>query len=260
MKTYALGYFTIVFLFLSVNMAMSAVDNSLVLYLTFDADEAGSVDDVSPHHSNGDTKGKPREVEGIFGSALELDGVVDTIEIPHADSLDMTDAVTIEMWVKLSAEGGADSGVGLEKGAWEVGEYSLYAFYVPGNGSAMQFKDLPESCADANSGFLGPDLRDDQWHHIAGTWDGEEISVYTDGELSVSVECKGKLGANKQSIYIGSRTATMRFLKGAVDEVRIYNRALSEAEIINDMETLGGLAVSPVGRLATCWASVKQLY
>jgi len=255
-----LGYFTIVFLFLSVNVAMSAVDNSLVLYLTFDADKAGSVEDVSPHQNSGNTKGNPKQVDGIFGSALELDGVAGTIEIPHADSLDMTDAVTIEMWVKLSAAGGADSEVGMEKGGWEAGEYSLYVFYVPGNGSAMQFNDLPVGCADANSGFLGPDLRDDQWHHIAGTWDGEEISVYTDGELSVSVECKGQLGTNKQSIYIGSRTASMRFLKGAVDEVRIYNRALSEAEVNIDMETLGGLSVSSADRLATCWAAVKQLY
>lgn len=260
MKTYTLGCLAIIFAFLSVNMAISAVDNSLVLYLTFDADKAGSVLDISAHHNDGDTIGNPKEVAGIFGSALELDGVVDTIEIPHDDSLDITDAITIEMWVKLSPAGGADSGVGLEKGGWEVGEYSLYAFYVPGDGFAMQFKDLPESCADANSGFLGPDLRDDQWHHIAGTWDGDEISLYTDGELSVSVECKGALGANTSPIHIGSRTASVRFLMGAVDEVRLYNRALSEAEIIKDMETLGGFAVSPEGRLATCWAAVKQLY
>lgn len=185
MRIHAFICSTIALMFLSVNLAMSTADNSLVLYLTFDADKAGSVLDISAHHNDGDTIGNPKEVAGIFGSALELDGVIDTIEIPHDDSLDITDAVTIEMWVKLSPAGGADSGVGLEKGGWIVGEYSLYAFYVPGNGFAMQFKDLPESCADANSGFLGPDLRDDQWHHIAGTWDGDEISLYTDGELLV---------------------------------------------------------------------------
>ena len=49
---------------------------------------------------------------------------------------------------------------------------------------------------------------------------------------------EGELGANKLPIHIGSRTASVRFLMGAVDEVRLYNRALSEAEIVKDLAFL----------------------
>ena len=235
-----------------------AGDKSLVLHLTFDEDKGNNVTDYSGNNNNGTIKGNPEWVEGKYEKALALNGAGDTIEIPHDDSLNMTNAVTMEMWVKLAADGGNDSEVGLEKGGWEAGEYGLYAFYVPGNGSAVQFKDLPEACADANSGHLGPDLRDDQWNHLAGVWDGKEIFLYVDGELEMSVKCAGgTLGKNKQSIYIGSRTASVRFLKGAVDEVRIYNRALSETEVKKDVKTFGPSAVSKASKLAVTWGRMK---
>jgi hypothetical protein len=243
----------------TISTTVGAVDNSLVLYLTFD--EGGAAKDLSSHRNDGNIKGDPKQVEGIFGSALELNGTTDSVEIPQDESLDITDAVTLEMWVKLPADGVNSNNVGIEKGGWEPGEYSLYAFYVPGNGTAMQFNDLPVACADANSGHLGPNLKDDQWHHIAGTWDGKVISVYTDAELSVSVDCAGgPLQTNNKSVYIGARNGNDRLLKGVVDEVRIYNRALSEAEIKTDMETLGGLSVSSSGKLAVSWGKVKQMY
>lgn len=259
MKKYVLSSFIVVFMFLLISMTMSMVDNSLVLYFTFDADKKTDIEDLSSYHNDGIIKGAPQQVEGKLGFALELNGVGDSIEIPHADNLNITTAVTMEMWVKLASDAGNVNQAGIEKGGWETGEYSLYVFYVPGNGSAVQFKDLPEACADANSGHLGANIMDDNWHHIAGTWDGKTISLYTDGKLDVSVECTGgSLGKNEKSVYIGSRTGSERFLKGVVDEVRIYDRALSEDEVKNDMETLGGFSVSPLNKLATSWGKIKN--
>jgi len=257
MKTYFLICFIVVSMFLLANTAMSMVDNSLVFYLTFDADDGKTVKDISPNHNDGTVKGNPKQVEGIFGSALELNGTTDSIEIPHNDSLNMTTAVTMEMWLKLAAEGPSANQVGMEKGGWEPGEYSLYAYYVPGNKSAVQFNDLPVACADANSGNLGQDIKDGKWHHLTGVWDSKKIFIYTDGILDISWECGGKLNTNNKSLYIGARNGAERLLQGVVDEVRLYNRALSEAEVKKDMETLGGLSVSPMGKLAVCWGAVK---
>lgn len=260
MRICVLIFAAVVFI-LSISITMGMADNSLVLYLTFDDDDGNTTKDLSSYKNDGGIIGNPQKVDGIFGSALEFNGTTDSVEIPDSDSLAITKAITLEMWVKLPNDGANTNNVGIEKGGWEAGEYSLYVFYVPGNGSAMQFKDLPEACADANSGFLGPNLKDDQWHHIAGTWDGEVISVYTDGDLSVSVDCgSGPLDKNSKSVYIGARNGSERFLTGVVDEVRIYDRALSESEIKKDMETLGGLAVSPSGKLATLWGEVRQTY
>jgi hypothetical protein len=251
----------VAFALISVGMTAEAVDNSLVLYFTFDEDQGDAVTDLSSYHNDGIMKGDLDQVEGIFGSALLFDGATTSVEVPHSASLSITDAITLEMWVELPNDGVNANNVGIEKGGWEPGEYSLYAFYVPGNGSAMQFMDLPVACGDANSGNLGPNLKDDQWHHIAGTWDGTTISIYTDGELSIEFGCKGgPLQANNKSVFIGARNGAERFLKGVVDEVRIYNRTLSQDEINKDMETLGGLAVSPSGKIGALWGEVKRAY
>ncbi len=80
-----------------------AVDDSLVLYLTFDEDQGKEVNDLTVYGNDGDIKGNPNKVDGIFGSALEFNGSTDSVEIPHSDSLNMTKAFTIEMWVNLAS-------------------------------------------------------------------------------------------------------------------------------------------------------------
>jgi len=259
MKKSVLVWFIIFSVFLLSNATIGMVDNSIVLYLTFDSDEGKTVKDISPRHNDGIIKGNPKKVDGIFGSALELNGTTDSIEIPHNESLNMTNAITMEMWVNLVAGGKTDNQAGIEKGGWEAGEYSLYAFYVPGDALAVQFFDLPADCGDANSGNLGKNIKDGKWHHIAGTWDGKKISIYTDGKLDISFNCSGSLSKNTKSVYIGSRTGDQRFLQGLVDEVRLYNRALSEEEIKKDMNTFGGFSVSPLGKLTVCWGTLKSV-
>ncbi len=250
----------IILSFIVYGIAMGAADKSLLLYLTFDSDDGKTAKDLSMYNNNGIIRGNPKKVEGIFGFAWELNGTTDTIEVPHSDSLNIEKSITMQMWVRLLAGGKSDNQAGIEKGGWEAGEYSLYAFYVPGNASAVQFKDLPESCGDANSGNLGKDLRDDKWHHLAGVWDGKKIFLYTDGVLVMSVDCSGSLGTNNKSVFIGSRNGTERFLQGAVDEIRLYNRALSEAEIKKDMNTFGKISVSPLKNLTVCWGDVKKKF
>lgn len=160
--------------------------------------------------------------------------------------------------MRLLAAGKTDNQAGIEKGGWETGEYSLYAFYVPSNVSAVQFKDLPETCRDVNSDHLGKNLKDDKWHYLAGVWDGKKIFLYTDGVLIMSVDCSGSLGINTKSVFIGSRNGTERFLQGVVDEVRLYNRALSEEEVKKDMNTFGKISVSPLMNLTECWGEIQK--
>ena len=234
--------------------ATGIADDSLVLYFTFDEGSGDDVIDVSDYINNGVLVGDPEWVAGKFGTALAFDGVGDSVEIPSSDSLNATDGITMSMWVKAPAGGGIKQ-AGIEKGGWEVGEYSIYPVYE--GGTVIQFFDLPPACGDA--GVRGPSLQDDQWHYFVGTWDGELISLYIDGKLASSGACDGSLMESAGAVHIGSRLAAGdRFLTGAVDEVRIYNRGLSEAEINEDMETFGGLAVFPSRNLATCWGGLKR--
>ena len=256
MRTLSISCIVVVLLCLSAIAARGAADKSLVLYFAFDEGEEGNiVKDLSDHGNNGIIKGNPKLVPGKFGTALDLDGVGDTVEVPHHESLNMTTAVTMEMWVKVAAAGGDSNQAGIEKGGWELGEYSLYPVY--GGGTLAQFNDLPEGCDDEN---IGQSIRHEKWRHLAGVWDGEKISLYVDGLLDRSVDCKGELGTNVRSVYIGSRNGGERFLIATVDEVRVYNRALTVEEIKIDMETPGVIAVAPAEKMAVCWGEVKRGY
>ena len=256
MRGLVVSWFVLAFVCLFAVTARGALDESLVLYLTFDEGEGNIVADASSYHNNGVMKGDPSWVAGKAGFALEFDGDGDTVEIAHDDSLNITTAVTMEMWVK-TAGGEEDYQAGMEKGAWEAGEYSLYPVYE-GPKTVVQFADLPGDCADQNK---GRDIRDNEWHHLAATWDGATISLYLDGELDKSSACAGQLGTNTKSLCIGSREGEKRFLTGTVDEVRLYNRALTQEEIQNDMETFAEpSSVSPLEKLAVCWGKLKWVY
>jgi len=69
------------------------------------------------------------------------------------------------------------------------------------------------------------------WNHIAATWDGDTVKAYANGYVFGSAEYTGALSWNRQKIYVGKDSYTGKYFGGAMDEVRIYDRALSESEI-----------------------------
>jgi hypothetical protein len=75
-------------------------------------------------------------------------------------------------------------------------------------------------------------LLDDQWHHLVGIADANQFHLYVDGELYASRALEGAPVGNDGSLYIGKwGCANSRFLHGAIDDLRLYNRVLSDEEI-----------------------------
>lgn len=240
-----------VFILLSISISSYAA-RDLVLYLPFNEGSGQIANDLSKFKNNCSLKGNPKWIDGKFGKALEFDGKT-WGEVPNSPSLQITDALTIETWVKLYG-GGEGTQSAVEKGsAWKDGEYNLAALYS--NGTLLQMEDLPANCADAN---IGSSVQDNKWHFLVGTWDGAVIRLYIDGKLDKEMACAGKLLTNDDPLFIGARGGTQRFLVGALDEIKIYNYALSNDEINKDMLNPVITSVSHIGRLATTWGLLKQ--
>jgi hypothetical protein len=240
---------TMVFLMLAWSINSHAA-NQLVLHLSFDEGAGSIAKDSSKLKNDCTLKGNPKWIDGKFGKALELDGAT-WGEVADSDSLDLTGAMTIEAWVKMYG-GGEGTQSAVEKGsAWIDGEYNLAALYS--NGTILQMKDLPEECNDDN---VGSSIQDNNWHFLVGMWDGGTIKLYIDGKLDKEMACAGTLLINNEPLFIGARGGTQRFLIGALDEIKIYNYALSEAEIAMDMQ-FPVAAVEPNGKLATTWSMIK---
>jgi hypothetical protein len=238
---------------LGVALALPALDapaDDLVLYLSFDGDSGDVALDHSGFGNDATFFGNPQWTDGVHdGQGLAFDGAT-WGEVPDDSSLDITGALTMSAWALVNPGGEATQSA-MEKGsAWKEGEYNLAALYA--GGTLLQARDLPAACADTN---VGPSIQDATWHYLAGTLDGAEIKLYVDGVLSASMACTGDLLTNDDPLYIGARGGTGRFLNGALDELRVYDYALSEAQILDDMNN--ATPVEARGKMTTAWGSLK---
>ncbi len=188
--------------------------------------EANANDTVGT--DNGTLNGTAGFVNGEVGQAFTFDGTSGYVSIPDSAPLDsFTNAMTIELWMRSATIGNNADWVGLvSKGneSWRLmGRTSANTADVAFNGVT------PSEITGTRN------VNDGQWHHIAGTYDGNRIALYVDGTLDASVTASGTIAQLNFPVYIGGDSeppAGHTYLfNGQIDEVSLYNRALSSDEI-----------------------------
>jgi len=218
-------------------------DPSIVLDIDFDnEDETQNIaHDRSPNHNNGTIYGA-KWVNGKVGRALDFDGVDDYIEVSYAESLKLPGTkFSILAWIKVPT---TKTTTGYIINFRAVGNNPHIEFYVnyPSTG-ILGAHFLP---ADAR-GIWDVGINDGKWHFVALTSDGSTARAFLDG-----VECPGTIsssGAEGPWVWISiGRSQPGEFFEGIIDEIRIYNRALSEDEI-KECYNLGKLKRVSVPRL-----------
>lgn len=229
--------------------ASAATDPSLVMLLSFDDISGDKVTDSSGKGNHATIKGAVTQGEGKIGKggAFDKNG---HMEVAHNDSLNLQ-SMTLMTWCKIAADTG-DHQSAMEKGpAWAAGEYNMLPDY--GNKVQLQIFDLPAACADTNE---AGEVLDGKWHHVATTYDGSAIKLYVDAVLAGSRDCAGTLNTNTGPLFIGARGGTVRWTVGSYDEMAIFSRALTAAEI---QAAMGGIAtpVEPRDRATVMWATLK---
>ena len=179
-------------------------------------------------------------VAGKIGRALSFDGVNDWVSVADvaASPLDLVTGMTIEAWVNPAAMAGWETVVLKERGAGLL-SYALYAHdgAPEAGGFAAPAGYVRASAADqAVRGTVA--LTPGVWTHIATTYDRTSQNFYVNGVLVAMRAQAGNIAVGNGALRIGGNNAfTGEFYQGLIDEVRIYNRALSAAEIAADMTT-----------------------
>jgi hypothetical protein len=174
--------------------------------------------------NNGDLRNGVTFGPGMVGQAFRFDGEDDYIEIPSSPSLQITEALTIECWVNIAESLGPffpqhyvlDTRDDLLVGGYGLNVDSASIQFFWGN---EPWDSFPST------------IQPRRWHHVAGTWDGQIVTVYVDGEVTESHTEIRPISVSEAPAYIGQRFTFEERFYGLVDELTIYGRALSADEV-----------------------------
>ncbi|MDD4558237.1 MAG: CehA/McbA family metallohydrolase [bacterium] len=231
----------LVFMLLLISMSMAYGDNlSPIGYWSFDESKDGICPDNSPNKNNGKIYGAS-QVEGIKGSALGCNGIDNYLEITHSDDLNPTGAFSISLFAKLEPveEGYAGRTILGKPGTGYLGSYSIFSNK---DGTGVIFMMAAGKQCFQISGSVSPYA----WHHLALVYDGSELYGYINGKNIGKKSISGSidLNINKDPLRIGGGVKERSF-RGAIDEVKIYNRKLSEEEIKDESSSVNMVKKAP---------------
>ena len=209
--------------------------------------------------NNGELMGSTQLVaEGKIGGAVQFPGKGDSyVLIPHKDYMD-ADAYTFTAWIKLDAASWQyiawnngpvfpDQGAARHIDIWiHDADYPVFMWSVEG---AADFVQLPGKTIVA----------DGTWHHLAKWYDGKSIRMYIDGKMDVQAETQKLAKNGTDDLWIGARPGDVA-ATGLIDEVGLFTKALSEAELQAVMAaSLTQIAsLEAKGKLSTTWGEVKS--
>ena len=152
--------------------------------------------------------------------SVSFDGSDEYVNIADDSTLDITGDFSLACWFKF--EGSDAPGL---VGKWTAAQNSGYAFKVTSN--KIRFYSNGEYEASDT------DINDGLWHHLVGTWDGSNAHIYLDGVLDDNGGTGGFANpvANNDNFFIGRIVSVSDYFQGNIDEVSLWNKALSAGNI-----------------------------
>jgi len=167
-------------------------------------------------------------VDGKIGKALELDGGSnDYVDFGNPAELQLGNTGTVTAWLKYSTQGGPRGVVSKNNYVNDLNGYNL-GISSSNQGITGEIADESDNNYIKSSGY-----DDDQWHHVVFTWDGSYLRIYVDGSSDATPVSQTLTPVSGvYNLHIGKIASVDNYYyDGIIDEVRIYNRALSAGEV-----------------------------
>jgi len=198
-------------------------ETDLVAYYPFE----GSADDVSGNGYDGSITNQGTYVGGRSGQAVSFDGTEGYVNVADADGLDSFSSLTVSAWFRLDGGGAGPANTLVRKnGAYLLqrtsGDYISFAVW---DGGLADWKAVRTRVFDASD--YGT------WHHVSGVFDSDEstYTLYLDGvEVDTATTTATTVASSSSPLTVGG-LEDQYSLDGALDDVRIYSRALSASEV-----------------------------
>ncbi|MBM3215643.1 LamG domain-containing protein [Candidatus Poribacteria bacterium] len=226
--------------------------DSMVLYVPFEEGAGAKVGDKSATGASGAVTGDLKWVkDGKLGGGIQL-VAGSYVEFPDIPQLDITKAITLLGWIYPTEAPGDSNLWGRRNPAnaggytmqWTAGKVEIWCHFGGWKGTRGIQKETPKL---------------NEWHFVAGVYDGKDVIQYVDGKLDATTPGGGAMDKIPQTFRIGLAQTNLMPIPGKVDEVAVFNKALSLAEL-DDIRASGIptlLAVSPGGKSASTWATLK---
>jgi parallel beta-helix repeat protein len=223
----------------------------------------GAIKDYSTYENNGSLmtiSGEPPYnysswvSNGVKGGAYNnsLDGnSIPFINFTHTQSLNITNEITVEVWINKNKDIDYQAFVMKGTGAAEApaGHRNSFLLRAWSSGN-VQFRILKAAAADqAVSATTTGGVSVGEWHHIVGVYDRQNVSVYVDGVRTEGEAYTGDIRDSSVDVLVGKDTyySQARALNGSIDELKIYNFSLSEEQIIANYQAgLAGLSIQTI--------------
>jgi hypothetical protein len=212
----------------STTTSTGAVPAGLVAAYGFEETTGQSALDSSGNSFTGTVNGPTRNTAGQFGRTLSFDGVNDFVSVPDAAALDLTAGLTLEAWVNPTNAGYYRTIIAKTTNGLPVN------YYLSLSNGALTFGFFNGAWRE-NRASVGPALN--TWTHVAVTFNdaANQVVLYINGTAVLTSAETTSLTVNADQLRIGIGFPDEAFA-GRIDEVRVYNRALTAAEINADRQ------------------------
>jgi hypothetical protein len=218
-------------------------DNDLVGYWKMDEGSGLTTNDDSGNGNTGVLLGSPQWVDGLHGKALDFDGVDNYVSIPDSSSL-RVQSFSLIAWVYMTErpyqQGSRHSAI-INKLHFQIGGFGNKGYKLQFESPTSTDDNLVVSIGDGSNQILLVeynsinDLTLNQWHQVAGTWNGSIASIYIDGSLKNSSSTAQYMIAHDSTpLALGTEVTSGAkdvWFKGIIDEAMVYDKALSAQEM-----------------------------
>lgn len=236
----------------------------------------GNANDATPYQNHGVIGGNPTFITashtggGAGLLAIKFDGQMDSVLAPNAVQL-ISDFATVSFWIRVDETNLADAEAyildfGHWSQRWKISLPQHLKIVWTTNGNNVQF---PSFISDMDSGG-GNELVKSFWWHVTMVHDGVNDQIFVNGQLANTKPTATKLNPTSFPLGMGNNPIEGgQYFNGALDELKIYNKSLTAAEILNlftfgttgaDEPNIAGLVVDVFPNPTTDFVFVKHSF
>ena len=249
-RTIVTGICVFIFLLSALSTVIGQAEQDLVAYWPFDDGFGKKTRDASGNGHDGTLEGNAEWIPGKYGKALDFGAGDGYVIVPDDDELDLSQNVTYMGWFNLNEP------IAGQRRMMSKND-SIFLLFDFGVADSLDFLVKPNNTfAESPTPFeVG------EWYHFAATYDGDSLEMYINGELEGEVGGVPDIATSDLELWIGADDwqPGITTFPGILDDIRIYSKALTPAEIAQAMSGPEAVQMTEE-KLSVTWGLMKTAH